>query len=167
MTMGGALRKVQQGSEFLFGEVGMSHRFTVSIDKSTYDLGNWSKAAGLTVSWELCRYQVGDDTMHWVCPGNAKYQNISLSRAACSDSQTVQEWLGATVRKGKPLSGAVSMLDWTGMTVIEWTLSYFFPISWKITDFDAGGSKPALETLELVHTGFVEDIMYGKATGAK
>jgi len=161
MSMAGALRKAQQGSEFLFGEVGMSHRFTVSIDKATYDLGNWSRATGLSVAWDACRYQVGDDSMFWVCPGNPKYQNISLSRAACSDSQTVQEWLGDTVRKGKPLSGAVSMLDWTGLAVIEWTLSYFFPISWKISDFDAAGAKPAMETLELAHTGFIQDIKYG------
>lgn len=162
MTVPGALRKVQQGSEFLFGEVGMSHRFSVSIDKTTYDLGNWSKATGLGVTWDVCRYQVGEDTLLWVSPGIPKYTTIRLSRAACTDSQTVQDWLNDTVSKGKPLSGAICMLDWTGMTVIEWTLSYFFPVGWSITDFDAGGAKPAMEMLDLAHTGFIKDLKYGQ-----
>ena len=146
---------LNKGAEFLFGEVGMQHRFTVSIDRSKYDLGTWSKVAGLNVSWSMCTYRSGDSTDLWTGPGVPKYNPIKLSRAACSDSETVQSWLKDTLSAGKPLSGAVKMLDWLGMTIVEWTLYSFFPSAWMITEFDAGGSKPAVETLDIEHTGFV------------
>jgi phage tail-like protein len=147
---------LNKGAEFLFGEVGMSHRFTFAVDKATYDLGTWSKVSGLTVSWETCHYQAGNSTTVWVGPGVPKYSNIRLSRAACSDSETVQEWLKDTLKTGKPLSGAVMMLDWVGTTIVEWKLDSFFPCAWTITEFDANSAKPAVETLDIAHTGFIQ-----------
>lgn len=147
---------LNKGAEFLFGEVGMSHRFTFSVDKSKYDLGTWSKVGGLTVNWEMCQYRSGDSTALWLGPGVPKYSAIKLSRAACSDSETVQDWLKDTLHQGKPLSGAVKMLDWLGTTIVEWTLDTFFPCAWTITEFDASGAKPAVETLDIAHTGFIK-----------
>ena len=151
----------QKGAEFLFGEVGMSHRFTVSVDLADYDLGSWSKASGLGVSWEMCSYWFGEsDDIAWISPGKPNYQKIKLARAACSDSATVQKWLNTTLRQGQPLTGAVTLLDWTGTTLIEWRLKAFFPCGWSVTEFDASGAKPLLETLDIAHTGFLDDWQY-------
>jgi phage tail-like protein len=147
---------LNKGAEFLFGEVGMSHRFTFSVDKSSYDLGSWAKVSGLSVTWEMCTYRYGgaaNDT--WIGPGVPKYPNIKLSRAACSDSATVQTWLKETLKQRTPLSGSVMMLDWLGTAIVEWKLHEFFPCGWAMGEFDASGAKPLVETLDIAHTGFV------------
>ncbi|HJP73306.1 MAG TPA: phage tail protein [Pseudonocardiaceae bacterium] len=147
---------LNKGAEFLFGEVGMSHRFTFSVDKGSYDLGSWSKVTGLSVNWAMCTYTYGGtDNSFWVSPGPPKYPNIKLSRAACSDSATVQKWLGEALNDRVPLSGSVMMLDWLGTTIVEWKMDHFFPCGWSITEFDAGSAKPLVETLEIAHTGFI------------
>ncbi len=152
----------QQGGEFLFGEVGMSHRFTVSVDMADYDLGSWSRVSGLSVNWEMCMHRHGESDEIWISPGEPTYQKIRLARAACSDSATVQNWLRTTLQEGKPLTGAVIMLDWTGTALMSWNLKSFFPCGWSVADFDASGSRPLVETLEIAHTGFIEDWDYQK-----
>jgi phage tail-like protein len=144
-------------AEFVFDQVGMTHRFVVQIDDSEYDLGSWARAAGLTVNWAKCEYRLGDDNDVAFFPGNASYSNIKLSRAACSDSGTVQKWLAATSQAHVPLSGAIYMVDFAGMPTVTWELKQFFPIAWSIDEFASGGAKPAVETLELAHTGFLHD----------
>ncbi|HEX3650707.1 MAG TPA: phage tail protein [Pseudonocardiaceae bacterium] len=146
------------GWELFSGVVGMNHRFAVKIDPSQFDLGSWASASGLSVRWNVAEYKSGDKPNYsWILPGTTKYENIKLRRAACSDSATVQQWLASTSKDPAPLSGSVQLLDWLGFAVVEWRLKEFFPIGWSITEFDASAAKPALETLELAHTGFLFD----------
>lgn len=140
-----------------FVPVGMTHHFVVSIDASPYDLGTWARASGLVVNWNPCEHRVGDSNQFVVLPGTTTYQNIKLSRAACIDSQTVQDWLAETSSKPAPLSGAITLILMGGVPVVQWRLNEFFPIGWSITDFDADAGKPAIETLDLAHTGFLDD----------
>lgn len=144
-------------AEFAFNQVGMTHRFVVRIDRTSFDLGTWSKAAGLTVSWAKCDYRPGENNDLVLIPGNVSYSNIKLARAACSDSATVQKWLANTSKQHEPLSGAIYMIDFVGIPVITWELKQFFPISWSIDEFSSTAAKPALETLELAHSGFLHD----------
>src|SRR5215475_11106695 len=128
--------------------VSMAHHFLVVIDHPTYDLGTWSRASGLSVSWARCEYRVCDPgNQLWVLPGNSKYENTKLSRAACPDSQTVQLWLAQTTKNPAPLSGAIMLVNWQGFPVVQWQLTQFFPIGWSIVEFDADHGKPAIETL--------------------
>lgn len=146
------------GMELFSGVVSMNHRFAVAIDPSKYDLGSWASASGLSVRWNLAEYRSGDQgNSYWIYPGRTKYENIKLRRAACSDSATVQKWLQSTSRSAKPFCGSVQLIDWLGFPVVEWRLAEFFPVGWSITEFDASAAKPALETLELAHTGFLSD----------
>ncbi|HEX3786617.1 MAG TPA: phage tail protein [Pseudonocardiaceae bacterium] len=157
MSLGAELSK---GIGTLTGAVSMNHRFVVVIDRSTYDLGSWSGASGLSVSWSTCEYRSGDQGNDvWIFPGTTKYQNIKLQRAACSDSAIVQSWLCATSRTPQPLSGTVQLIDWLGFSVVEWRLTEFFPVGWSITEFDASTGRPVIETLELAHTGFLADAL--------
>ncbi|MCR6487824.1 phage tail protein [Amycolatopsis sp. OK19-0408] len=141
----------------LTGQVGMSHHFVIQIDHGRYDFGQWTKASGLGVSWTPHRYRAGNTTAEVIQPAVPAYTTISLSRAACADSAVVQKWLVTVVRSRQLLSGAVSLIDFTGLPVISWKLKEFFPIGWRIGEFDSGGSRPVLETLELAHGGFLDD----------
>jgi phage tail-like protein len=140
--------------------VSMTHRFVVVIDNPLFNLGTWSRASGLSVSWKPCEYRVGDLwNQHWVLPGTTQYKNITLSRAACLDSQMVQLWLAYTSKNPTPLSGTIMLLGVAGIPMVHWRLNEFFPIGWSIVDFDADQARPAIETLELAHTGFLYDDM--------
>lgn len=142
----------------LLSQVSMSHHFVVLIDNPTYDLGAWYRVSGLSVKWKSCEYRVGDQgNQSYILPGNTEYQNIKLSRAACADSQIVQAWLASTSLNPVPHSGAIMLMDFGGVPVVHWQLKEFFPIAWSIVDFDADAAKPAIETLELAHNGFLYD----------
>jgi phage tail-like protein len=134
----------------------MSHRYVIDIDKSQYQLGAWTKAAGLGVKWQKLSYRPGYANVETIAPGNVTYTDISLSRAAGADSATVQRWLASVTLSRTPLSGAIYLVDFLGMPVVTWELREFFPIGWRLTEFDSTGSRPALETLELAHTGFLD-----------
>lgn len=145
----------------LFNVRADSSKFLVIFDNSDYDLGSWSKVSGLGVSWEACEHRRsrsddGSNQPIALAPGPAKYSKISLSRAACMESRTVQEWLAATQKKPQIFSGAIMLLSPIGVPLIEWELEAFFPTNWRIGDFDSKAANVVLETLELSHTGFLD-----------
>jgi phage tail-like protein len=158
--------------------MGLAHRFVVTIDNSAYNFGSWSRASGLSVSWDVCEYRTGSDgNAVQIQPGFSKYDRIKLTRAACFDSAIVQQWLVETSLACKPLSGAIYMMTTgipggvvdslpglSGVPMVTWLLREFFPVRWSITDFESAASaNVALETLELAHTGFLND--QSKTTG--
>jgi phage tail-like protein len=154
---------VQSG---LTSTVGLAHHFVVSIDNAVYDFGSWSRAAGLSVKWDVCEYRTGDQgNAVQVYPGQTRYERIKLSRAACPDSATVQQWLAGTSLDCAPLSGAIHMMTYgpaAFVPIVSWVLREFFPVGWSITDFESSANGTvAIETLELVHTGFLADQMTG------
>jgi phage tail-like protein len=138
--------------------VSMSHHYTVLIDNVAYDLGGWSRAGGLQVTWHQLEHREGDqgNYVHYL-PGATTYEPITLSRAASAYSRMVQLWLVQTSRFPSPQSGTIQLVDCTGVALVQWRLTEFFPISWSIDTFDAAAAKPAIETLKLAHTGFLED----------
>jgi phage tail-like protein len=90
------------------------------------------------------------------------------------DSEKVKSWLRAQVSGWVNLPifsyrsmGAFGGNAYTGSTaeitlydpkyqkVVSWSLRDVFPAEWKGPDFDASGGKIAIETLVLVHGGFL------------
>jgi phage tail-like protein len=140
-----------------FEVTGISHRYVVTIDDEKYDLGSWSKVSGLKVKWDVYRYKAGDsnDVLNYV--GDPTYEKIQLSRAVCYDSQVVQKWLASQSGQHKPLSGSIMLIDSLGLKLVGWELKQFFPVGWSVADFDSAASKVAIETLDLVHAGFLND----------
>ena len=136
----------------------LSTRFLVSIDK--YELESFTQASGLEVSWDVCEYRAGDnDNERWISPGLTKYPNVKLSRAAEKDgSALVRTWLNSNSFKYEAQAATISLLDAEGTTVTEWTLRNIMPVKWSIAPFDASNSKVAIETLELAHTGFLDEL---------
>jgi len=156
MGLGGA-RSIASLAAGMFNMRGDSSKFIVVFDRADYDLGAWSKVGGLSVSWDACEYRNGDNRNIWNAPGLAKYNKITLSRATCPDSMTVQEWLADTSKDPKPFSGSIQLLSWIGIPLVKWELKAFFPTSWKIADFETKAATVVIETLELMHTGFLDD----------
>ncbi|MEU7500968.1 hypothetical protein GTY41_07250 [Streptomyces sp. SID685] len=149
----------------LVENVAMAHRFTVSIDDSNYQLGHWSSASGLNVSWQKIEHRTGDKWNHpYLFPGFPEYQKIKLTRAACKDSVIVQRWLKETAMRNEPMSGEIALAIPDG-EAIKWEIREFFPSGWSISDFDAAQGKVAIETLELVHSGFLDDLYLPAARG--
>lgn len=54
-----------------------------------------------------------------------------------------------------PSSGKITLRDANLAEVASWELQNVLPNSWKAPAFDANGRNVALETLELVHEGFL------------
>lgn len=138
--------------------IGMSHHYAVLIDNVMYHFGDWSRAAGLSVSWQQIEHRDGEpgNTVEFF-PGTTKYEPITLSRAAGPYSRVVQRWLAQTSRNPQPQSGTIQLVNFAGLPIVSWRLAEFFPIAWSVEQFDAAGAKPAVETLKLAHTGFLED----------
>jgi phage tail-like protein len=156
-TMTKAGKGLNRGMEMLTGTVSMNHRFVVRIDHAPYDLGAWQTASGLSVKWSRCEYRTGvPGNRVTIWPGAVQtYANVKLARAACSDSASVQDWLAKTATKPKSYSGVIQLMDWLGFPVVEWEFDCFFPVGWDVSAFNASDGKPAIETLELAHTGFL------------
>ncbi|WNV87981.1 phage tail protein [Umezawaea sp. Da 62-37] len=138
--------------------LGMANRFMLEIDEGTYNLGSWSKVTGLDVTWDIAEYRSGDGWNHrWYQPGNTKYTPLTLERAACADSKTVQAWLNATAKTPKVYTGSVILYDANAREVMRWDLNNVLPNKWSVSGFEAGTSKIALETLQINHLGFLTD----------
>lgn len=144
-------------AESLFGQVAMTHRFVVEIDHTPYNFGSWTKVSGLQVDWDRLSYRPGDVSVEVILPGAAKYQAITLARAACSDTATVRKWLASVPDQSARHSGALQILDYNDQPMLTWQLRQIFPLSWSISAFDATSARPAIEELKLAHTGFLDD----------
>lgn len=146
------------------GMFGMTHCFIIAIDNPVYDLGSWQKASGLTVRWDICPYRAGDQgNEFWIYPGNTGYENIKLTRPVSPASNTTQAWLTATSAHMLPLSGAIMLCASMGVPIITWRLYQFFPVSWQVDELTAETGKVVTETLEIAHTGFLDDQITSKA----
>lgn len=134
---------------------GMAHRFVVTA--GSRELGAWSKVAGLSVTWDLAEYRVGHSDQYFKYAGVPKFGRLKLSRAAdAAGTGAVMSWLDEVQSSGGvPEEGAVQMLTSAGDPAVVWTLREMFPIAWQITEFDASTGKVAMETLEIVYSGFL------------
>jgi phage tail-like protein len=139
--------------------IGLSNRFVVSMSgKSDYDLGSWSKAEGLDVAWDIAEYRMGDggnDRLYF--PGNTKYTNVKLIRGVSEETEKVKQWLNKNSWEMEVFVGSITLFTTAAKKVTDWTLRDVMPAKWSISTFDAGASQVSMETLELVHRGFLDD----------
>jgi phage tail-like protein len=140
-------------------KIGLANRFVVSMSgKSEYDLGSWAKAEGLDVAWDIAEYRMGDggnDRLYF--PGNTKYQNVKLIRGVSEETEKVKQWLSRNSWEMEVFSGKITLFTTQAIKVTDWELRDVLPAKWSISTFDAGASSVSMETLELVHRGFLED----------
>jgi phage tail-like protein len=140
-------------------QLGLVNRFLVTVIPGDIDLGSWSKAEGLDVTFDAAEYRAGDAWNHrWYFPGHTKYSPLKLSRGATKDdTKKVKDWLSKTAMNFELGEIKITLRDAHHDEVAEWTLKKAMPVKWAITGFDAGGSQVAIETLEITHNGFLED----------
>lgn len=152
--------------------LGMAHRFSCVIDG--YDLGSWTKCTGLGVTFKYEKVaELGEHTTSANIPHRVEYPPITLQRAMVkSDWEKTKDWLqivasapwlladnpvtdvaGASLVG--PSSGKITLYDAALEEVATWELQNVLPQAWKGPSFDANGKLVALETLELVHEGFL------------
>lgn len=143
--------------------MGMQMRFQVTVD-DLVDLGGWTSCAGLSVGFEPEMVKEGGNYEYdLVLSGRLKYEDITLKRAMVhDDSAKVQTWLASRVDNwinadGRP-SGCglkISLQDAYHGEVASWSFRNAFPRKWTGPELDANGGKVAIETLVLVHEGFL------------
>lgn len=142
-------------------QIGLTNRFLVSLSgKSEYDLGSWSKAEGLDVSWDIAEYRSGDGgNDRFYFPGNTKYTNVKLLRAVSEETAKVRRWLDSNSWDSEFFVGVIKLFDSHSKAIegADWELRDVMPVKWSITSFDAGASSVSIETLELAHRGFLKD----------
>jgi phage tail-like protein len=144
--------------------IGMAMRFRVVVDD--IDLGGWATCTGLQVNFESTAVQEGANYEYQtILPERVTYQAITLKRAMTQqDSAQVQRWLAQVVSQWydatspsdySARTARITLLDAYGGEVASWSLRSIYPHSWKGPDLNASGSEVAIETLELVHEGFL------------
>ncbi len=162
--------------------LGLKTRFLVSVDGVS--LGGWGKCTGLKVDFHpLTINEGGNYDYKPILPGGMEYTPITLVRAMnASDSMKVQQWLADRVSgwvhgmdSGHSLVGmatnaissalgggssaggsaTITLCDPEGNSVIAWTLRNVYPSKWIGPELDAMTAGIAMESLELVHEGFL------------
>jgi phage tail-like protein len=142
--------------------LGLSNRFGVTIDGT--NLGKWGKCNGLAVDFKPeFHTQGGVYDTQVILPGQMSYTPITLERAvSATETVKVQQWLSKMVdtwvnagNAGTGGTAVITLYSPTGDSVVSWTLHNVFPSKWEGPKMDAGTSGIALETLSLVHEGFL------------
>jgi phage tail-like protein len=135
----------------------MSMRFEVKV--GGMDLGGWQGCTGLTVNFNLKELQSGgqNDNSFWVA-NQIKYPKVTLKRAMTTqDSAAVQQWLSTFVGDDtiEGQTSTITLRDGHGKVVCSWDLRNTMPLTWSGPPMDSTKSGVAIETLELVHEGFL------------
>jgi phage tail-like protein len=130
-------------------------RFKVVVDG--IDLGGWQACEGLEVDFKPFMVQEGGENgyLH-VLPGCLEYSHIKLTRAmTASDSPRVQQWLAQKADSFDGGTAQITLLDAHAKPVHAWSLRNVYPAKWTGPSMDAMTSGVAIETLTLVHEGFL------------
>jgi phage tail-like protein len=135
--------------------LGLAMRFDVVVDG--IDLGGWATCQGLAVSFGAESWPEGGTNDYIpILPGQVKYDPIKLTRAmSAAQTGSVMAWLAKKVVDFSPGTAQITLRDAKGGEVASWSLRNVYPSKWTGPGLDAGASKIALETLELMHEGFL------------
>ena len=143
--------------------VGQANRFRLKcVSPSDHDLGTFSKVEGLDVTWTVNSYQAGDTgNSLFIFPGSNKYNDVSLTRVVCEQTESIRQWLSDTSFNHTPHLMTITVYDETYVEpgIMTWELRNAMPKKWSVVSLDAGASKVATETLVIAHTGFLDDDM--------
>ena len=136
-------------------ENGLVLRFMVTLDNDTA-LGKWTKVEGLTVEYEIHEYKEGgvNGYIHRL-PGRRKYQIVKLTRPLDKDSGRVAGLVSDVAKPGQRHTAQITALDAAGTQVAAWALDGVLISKWTGPNFDVNGKDTAMESLELVHNGFL------------
>lgn len=140
---------------------GLSMNFSVVIGWA--DLGDWQTCSGLKVEFVSKEIQVGGGVGRVVLiPDTVKYQKISLTRAmSATGSNALRSWLSSTVQAwdsgdhSRPDHCTITLKDDGNVEVASWELRNVIPLAWTGPSMNAAKHDMAMETLDLMHGGFL------------
>lgn len=135
--------------------------FAVVVDG--HELGDWFRIDGLSVKFELAEYRAGDAKNHrWIEPSHTTYANVKLSRmTTLRYTSRLLAWVERTAFSSRKVTAQITGYPhWhnkhDAAYSVQWNLRGVLPVMWSGPQFDAATGKPATETLELAHEGFLE-----------
>lgn len=142
---------------------GLVMRF--EVDVGGYRLGSWSTCKGLDVTFKYQQVkELGQHAYSTFLVDRAEYSKVTLQRAMrAGDWEITKQWLETItndaqfVRAGRTTMATITLFDARLGAVATWSLRNATPSAWRGPQLDAKGSAVALETLELVHEGFLDD----------
>ncbi len=144
-------------------QLGLAFRFEVVIDG--FSLGSWSTCKGLGVTFKHKPVkELGQHAYIAHVPDRADYTKVTLQRAMkAGDWATTKAWLEAVTSDSwlatgsKANTATITLKNALLEEVASWTLKNALPSAWKAPQFDASGKAIALESLDLLHEGFLDD----------
>jgi phage tail-like protein len=140
----------------------LAMRFEVVV--SGFNLMFWTSCTGLEVAFQHEPVkELGQHAYTTFIPGRAEYPKVVLQRAIQTGDWTVTKaWLETVTGDGlvsarSEQTATITLHDASRQPVASWTLRNAMPAAWKGPRLDSNGRTFALETLELVHEGFLDD----------
>lgn len=136
--------------------LGLAMRFDVIVDD--IDLGSWSSCKGLSLRFKHHKItELGAHETTQYIPQQVEFTKVTLQRAmAAGDWDKTRRWLSKMTDAFDGSTASIVLRDSKLDEVARWNLQNVLPAGWKGPQLDATGKKVALETLELVHEGFLE-----------
>ncbi|MEU9663567.1 phage tail protein [Streptomyces chartreusis] len=152
-----------------YPQAGLTMRFKVVVD-GLLDLGHWSSCRGLKVEFKSREiFEGGNYFGRELLPDRLAFAPVTLERVLTNeDAGRVQEWLrtvaktwighgyGQGEREYEGQNVVISLLDYQGDLVTDWTLKGAIPREWSGPDLSASGNGVAVERLVFDHHGFLE-----------
>ncbi|GAA3435266.1 phage tail protein [Kutzneria kofuensis] len=142
--------------------LGLVTRFHVTVDG--VDLGGWARCSGLSVDFKPEVWYEGGNYQHpTYLPGQIEYPPITLQRAMnAQDTPRVQAWLSSKAQSwvnadssGGGGTAQITLFDSKAQKVASWSLRNVYPSKWDGPELDARTLGVAIESLQLVHEGFL------------
>jgi phage tail-like protein len=133
----------------------LSARFCVEL-KGLYE-GFFTECNGLQMTTEVFEYKEGgvNNYTHKL-PVRTSFSNVTLKHGMTPGVE-LWEWYQKTVQlKAEPRDMSIVLYSHQepGKPLRRWNFSRAYPIKWTGPDFKVSDSSHAIETIEIVHSGF-------------
>jgi phage tail-like protein len=133
----------------------VSFRFRIEFDSVI--AGGFTECSGLEVETEVEEHREGglNEFSHKL-PKGTKYGTIILKRGFI-DATDLWDWNEKVLagQAGQRKNFSVILLDSEGNDKIRWDVRDALPVKWSTSEFKSDGNTVMVESLELVHHGFV------------
>jgi phage tail-like protein len=137
------------------GDAAISPCFSVTVEGQ--ELGVFASCEGLGCEVVVeQREEGGNNSFVHQLPVRIKYPNIKLTRPLNRDSTAVAAWLSSMGGDIKRTTAKIDACTADGTVIASWKLDGVIPIRWQGPSLNVDTLKPAMETLEIAHHGFLE-----------
>lgn len=128
--------------------------FRVDIDGIDGATAFFKSVSGLKYETDVVDFQEGGQNQftHRLV-GPTKWGNLILKRGFSQNDALIkwrEEWITGNKERR---NGKIIQLNTKLETVCSWSFKDGWPCKWELSEFDAGKSELAIETLEIAHHG--------------